>query len=77
MSGKRIKAGLLTLAPFEGVHIRSHNRSEFVRFPNVLRAAQFVEYFRLEDIAFMCVASEHANNRRFDIRVVVEFVTRR
>jgi len=77
VSSSRIKAGLETLAPFQGTHIRTDDRSEFVRFPNMLMAAQFVKYFQLEEVAFACVASEHADRRRFDVRVVVELVRRR
>lgn len=74
MLNRRIRSGLACLAPFEGVHIRTHDESEFVRFPSTLKAAQFVHYFGLEREAILRPTSSQSGIRRFDVHVIVELV---
>ena len=74
MSSIRIRSGLACLTPFEGVHIRTHDESEFVRFPSTLRAAQFVHYFGLEGVATLRPTSSQSGIRKFDVHVIVELV---
>ena len=74
MLNRRIKAGLTCLAPFQGVHVRTHDESEFVRFPSTFRAAQFVHYFGLEKVAILRPTSSQSGIRRFDVHVIVELV---